>query len=196
MSVRRTGPPWLLEGSGSILLFRFEPGFLERDFGLVMLADYDDSPIGPYRELLFLAGFRISRITRIYVSTEESAANGRWNWGIPKELAEFTIERRGRTERVHVTRDGRTVADLTVGIGRPPLPVSALFIPRSWRTLVQPYEGRTYVTTLEGRGVVRPARLLKARIDPELFPDLTRGKLLGAVQASSFRLVFPPARIS
>lgn len=191
----RAGPPWHLQGSGSILLFRFEPGFLERDFGLVMLVDYDESPVGAYRELLFLAGFRISRITRIYVSTEESALNGRLNWGIPKEVADFTVERRGRTERVHVTRDGRTVADLTVGIGRPPLPIASLFIPRSWRTLVQPWEGRTYVTTLEGRGVVRPARLLKARIDPELFPDLTRGKLLGAVQASRFRLVFPAARI-
>jgi hypothetical protein len=192
----RAGPPWHLQGSGSILLFRFEPGFLEREFGLVMLVDYDDSPIGPYRELLFLAGFRISRITKIYVSTEESADNGRHNWGIPKEVADFAVERRGRTERVHVTRDGRTVADLTVGIGRPPLPVTALFIPRSFRTLVQPWEGRTYVTTLAGRGIVRPARLLKARIDPELFPDLTRGKLLGAVQVSRFRLVFPAAQIS
>lgn len=195
----RAGPPWHLQGSGSILLFRFEPGFLERDFGLVMLADYDESPVGPYRELLFLAGFRISRITRIYVSTGESAENGRENWGIPKEVADFAVERRGRTERVHVTCEGRTVADLTVGIGRPPLPplpISALLIPRSWRTLVQPWEGRTYVTTLAGRGVVRPARLLKARIEPELFPDLTRGRLLGAVHASSFRLVFPEARIS
>lgn len=192
----RAGPPWHLQGSGSILLFRFEPGFLERELGLVMLVDYDDSPIGPYRELLFLAGFRISRITKIYVSTEESADNGRHNWGIPKEVADFAVERRGRTERVHVTQAGRTVADLTVGIGRPPLPVTALLIPRSFRTLVQPWEGRTYVTTLAGRGIVRPARLLKARIDPELFPDLTRGKLLGAVQVSRFRLVFPPAQIS
>jgi len=192
----RVGPPWHLQGSGSILLFRFEPGFLERDLGLVMLVDYDDSPVGPYRELLFLAGFHISRITRIYVSTEESAVNGRYNWGIPKEVADFAVERRGRTEQVSVTHEGRTVADLTVGIGRPPLPVTALLIPRSFRTLVQPWEGRTYVTTLEGRGIARPARLLKARIDPELFPDLTRGKLLGAVHASRFRLVFPAARIS
>ena len=192
----RVGPPWHLQGSGSILLFRFEPGFLERDFGLVMLVDYDDSPVGPYWELLFLAGFRIARITKIYVSTEESAVDGRQNWGIPKEVADFAVERRGRTEQVRVTLDGRTVADLTVGIGSPPLPISALFIPRSWRTLVQPWEGRTYVTTLEGRGIVRPARLLKARIDPELFPDLTRGRLLGAVHASRFRLVFPAARIS
>ena len=193
----RVGPPWHLQGSGSILLFRFEPGFLERELGLVMLVDYEDSPVGPYWELLFLSGFRV--ITRIYVSTEASAVNGRENWGIPKEIADFAVERRGRTEQVRVTLDGRTVADLTLGIGRlplPPLPITAALIPRSLRTLVQPWEGRTYLTTLEGRGIVRPARLLKARIDPELFPDLTRGRLLGAVQASRFRLVFPEPRIT
>jgi hypothetical protein len=185
----RVGPPWLLQGSGSILLFRFESGL-----GLVMLVDYDESPVGPYWELLFLSGSR--SITRIYVSTEESAVNGRENWGIPKEVAHFAVERRGRTEQVRVTLDGRTVADLTVGIGRPPLPITARVLPRSWRTLVQPWEGRTYLTTLEGRGVVRPARLLKARIDPELFPDLTRGRLLAAVQASRFHLVFPEPRVT
>jgi hypothetical protein len=194
--VNRVGPPWHLQGSGSILLFRFEPGFLERELGLVMLVDYEASPVGPYWELLFLSGFRIARITKIYVSTEASAVNGRGNWGIPKEVADFAVERRGRTEQVHVTLEGRTVADLTVGIGRPPFPVTAAVLPRSWRTLVQPWEGRTFVTTLEGRGVVRPARLLKARIDPELFPDLTRGRLLAAVQASRFRLVFPEPRIT
>lgn len=183
--MNRVGPPWHLRGSGSILLFR-----LESELGLVMLVDYDESPVGPYWELLFLSGFRT--ITRIYVSSEESAVNGRENWGIPKEVADFEVERRGRTEQVRVTTlEGRTVADLTVGIGRPPLPVTAALIPRSFRTLVQPWEGRTYVTTLAGRGVIRPARLLKARIDPELFPDLTRGRLLGAVHASRFRLILP-----
>jgi hypothetical protein len=196
--VNRVGPPWHLQGSGSILLFRFEPGFLEHSFlehslGLVMLVDYDESPVGPYWELLFLSGFRT--ITRIYVSTEESAVNGRENWGIPKEVADFAVERRGRTEHVHVTLDGRTVADLTVGIGRPPLPVTATVLPRSWRTLAQPWEGRTLVTTLAGRGVIRPARLLKARIDPDLFPDLTRGRILGAVHASRFRLIFPEPKV-
>lgn len=213
--MKRVGPPWHLQGSGSILLFRFEPGFLERDaflpealrdrlagrLGLVMLVDYDESPVGPYWELLFLAGplkfqgRRTFSITRIYVSTEASAVNGRENWGIPKEVADFAVERRGRTEHVHVTLEGRTVADLTVGIGRPPLPVTATVLPRSWRTLAQPWEGRTLVTTLEGRGVVRPARLLKARIEPELFPDLTRGRLLAATQASRFRLIFPEPKV-
>ena len=39
-----------------------------------------------------------------------SAVNGRENWGIPKEVADFEVDRRGRTERVIVTLGGRTVA--------------------------------------------------------------------------------------
>lgn len=213
--VPRVAPPWSLEGSGSILLFRFEPEFLERHaflpeslrsdlvgrLGLVMLVDYRGSGVGPYWELLFLAGpflldrRRVFSITKIYVSSEASAVNGRENWGIPKEVADFEVDRRGRTERVVVTLGGRTVADLTLGFRRFSLRVGAGMLPRSWRTLLQPAEGRTLITTLEGRGVLHPARLLKARIDPELFPDLTRGRVLAAVHASSFHLLLPPARI-
>lgn len=213
--IPRVAPPWHLEGSGSILLFRFEPDFLERDaflpdtlrselagrLGLVMLVEYRSSGVGPYWELLFLAGpilldrRRVFSVTKIYVSTEASAVNGRENWGIPKEIADFEVDRRGRTERVVVTLDGRTVADLTLGFRQLPLPVAGAMLPNSWRTLVQPWQGRTFVTTLEGRGVVRPARLLKARIDPELFPDLTRGRVLAGAYASSFELVIPPAQI-
>lgn len=213
--IPRVAPPWHLEGSGSILLFRFEHGFLERDaflpealrsdldgrLGLVMLVEYQASGVGPYWELLFLAGpilldrRRVFTITKIYVSTEASAVNGRENWGIPKEVADFEVDRRGRTERVIVTREGRTVADLTLGFRELRLGLTAGVLPRSWRTLVQPWEGRTYLTTLEGRGVVHPARLLKARIEPELFPDLTRGRVLAGVYTSRFRLLFPPARI-
>lgn len=213
--VPRVEPPWTLEGSGSILLFRFEPDFLERNaflpetlrhdlagrLGLVMLVDYRDSAVGPYWELLFLAGpilldrRRVFSVTKIYVSSEASAVNGRENWGIPKEVADFEVDRRGRTERVIVTHGGRTVADLTLGFRRLSLPVSAAVLPRSWRTLLQPAQGRTFITTLEGRGTVHPATLLKARIDPELFPDLTQGRELAAVHASRFHLLFPPARI-
>lgn len=213
--VPRVDPPWSLEGSGSILLFRFEPEFLERAaflpetlrpdlagrLGLVMLVEYRDSAVGPYWELLFLAGpllldrRRVFSITKIYVSTEASAVNGRENWGIPKEVADFEVDRRGRTERVIVTLGGRTVADLTLGFRRLSLWATAAMLPRSWRTLFQPSGDRTYITTLEGRGVVHPARLLKARIDPELFPDLTQGRVLAGIHVSRFQLLLPPAQI-
>ncbi|KAI0295297.1 hypothetical protein BC826DRAFT_1009326 [Russula brevipes] len=63
----------------------------------VVLVRYEDSPVGPYDELIMVAdGFSnpyqkgaSGRITNIYVSTRESVWNGRTNWNIPKHLASF-----------------------------------------------------------------------------------------------------------
>ncbi|KAJ3746781.1 hypothetical protein DFH05DRAFT_1458992 [Lentinula detonsa] len=93
--------------------FQAEP-LAEGDFvtghpGVIMLVQYTESPVGPYDELIYIAGkFSMHkepnsnetnkaetgfRITRIYVSTKESAANGRRNWNIAKELADFKYTR-------------------------------------------------------------------------------------------------------
>lgn len=71
-------------------------------FGLALTVRYQDSPVGPYDEVLIglpvktpvlrdeiLPGYRIPVI---YVSTEASVRNGRKNWGIRKELANFKWE--------------------------------------------------------------------------------------------------------
>ncbi|KAF5389620.1 hypothetical protein D9757_004131 [Collybiopsis confluens] len=70
--------------------------------GMVMLVQYAETPVGPYDELMWIAGkfsmaelasekkkINGNRITRIYVSTKESTANGRRNWNIPKQVAKF-----------------------------------------------------------------------------------------------------------
>jgi acetoacetate decarboxylase len=63
-----------------------------------MLVDYEQSPVGPYQELLFIPGrFQFGRrryymVTQIYVSTQVSVENGQENWGIPKQLAQFHFE--------------------------------------------------------------------------------------------------------
>lgn len=77
------------------------PGSLRASFvggyGALMLVDYSESNCGPYRELLLIPGsFRVrdktlASISRIFVSTTESLASGRRNWGIPKELADFSV---------------------------------------------------------------------------------------------------------
>src|SRR6266480_4461232 len=98
-------PPWRLRGSGYVFLFTFEPWFLrtggfvppelgegfEGQLGVLVMAEYGQSPIGPYRELLFLAGrnrrWRNHRfsITRAYVSSAAITAAGPDNPGIPKQ---------------------------------------------------------------------------------------------------------------
>jgi len=205
-------PPWRLRGSGYVFLFTFEPWFLraggflppelegadgfEGQLGALVLADYRQSPVGPYRELLFLAGrnlrwrnHRLS-VTRIFVSTEASAVNGRENWGIPKAAADFEVIRQeGGTERVIVLLGGFAKVDLTVTPARGfPLPAASLLAPPSWRTLVQFTGGQPVTTRMSGRGVLRPAKLLDFRTLPGVFPDVSQGELVAGFQVRDFRL--------
>ncbi|NOS55010.1 MAG: hypothetical protein HOP37_01990, partial [Cyclobacteriaceae bacterium] len=119
--IRIASAPWKLTGSGYILLYRFpkafvaEHGFLV-DFqkekfvsgwGAVMLVDYKTSPVGPYRELLFIPGIfsfnkkKVFSISKIYVSTQNSVINGIENWGIPKELADFRWSKERSSEHIN-----------------------------------------------------------------------------------------------
>lgn len=211
-------PPWRLAGSGWIFLFTFEKGYLreralvppefgegfEARLGVLMLVDYRRSDAGPYRELLFLVGrnlrwrHHLFAITRIYVSTELSAVNGRHHWGIPKQTAEFQVVRKGDAERAIVLRDGLAEVDLSAATVPDSLvlPGVSSLLPRSWRTLCQPWNGHFYYTRLSGWGMVRRARLLDFRTLPHLFPDVTEGEFVDGFRVEDFRLRFPPAQIS
>lgn len=78
-----------------------------------ILYRYASSPVGPYDELIYVAGSFQSkhsgtkglRITNIYVSTESSIWNGRRNWNIPKHLAKFEWSHPFRSK----TTDAQTV---------------------------------------------------------------------------------------
>jgi len=214
----RVPPPWRLRGSGYVFLFTFEPWFLrnggflppelvgehfEGQLGALMLFDYRQSPVGPYRELLFAAGrnlrwrHHLFSITRIYVSTEASAAGGRENWALPKQTAEFEVIKERDSERVIVQRDRLAEVDLTVAPGRGlPIPALGFLAPPSWRTIVQFRDGQALETRLSGRGALRPAKLLDFRTMPKAFPDLNEGKLEGGFFIKDFRLRFPAARFT
>ncbi|KAJ7634945.1 hypothetical protein FB45DRAFT_478174 [Roridomyces roridus] len=66
--------------------------------GLIQVVSYSDSPVGPYDELIYVPGrwkypngSKGFRITQIYVSSKASTLNGRKNWNIPKQVANFEI---------------------------------------------------------------------------------------------------------
>ncbi|KAL1943049.1 hypothetical protein VTO73DRAFT_4720 [Trametes versicolor] len=66
--------------------------------GSITLIRYMESPIGPFDELAIAPGEFVNpyqkpshRVTRAYVSTPEALVNGRNNWGLPRELAEFVF---------------------------------------------------------------------------------------------------------
>lgn len=208
--------PWSLVGSGYIVLTKLDPGFVsEKGFlpehlkgrftggiGTVMYMDYLSSDVGPYRELLFIPGMfclggkRYHSITKIFVSTEASVVNGRNNWGIPKELADFETLREGRVEMIRISRGGRLLAELHFQSLQWSLPVTTSLVPAGLRTLAQHYDGKTYLTTPGARGTVSPARLTHAAMDESSFPDFTRGRLVCTVGVPVFLMTFPEARIA
>lgn len=206
----RVPPPWRLQGSAYLFLFTFRPWFLrsggflpaeaeegfEGQLGAVVLADYQRSPVGPYRELLFLAGRNLRwrnhrfTVTRAYVSAEASTVNGRENWGIPKQTAEFeVIQEQDGAERVIVLRDGLAEVDLTVAPARGlTFPVAGLPAPPSWRTIVQYRDGGRLETRVGGWGLLRPARLLDFRTLPAAFPDVNDGETVAGFRLTGLRL--------
>src|SRR6185295_5613824 len=211
--VARVSPPWRLRGCAYVFLFTFEPWFLrsegflppelgagfEGQLGAVVLADYRESPVGPYRELLFLAGRNLRwrnhrfSIIRAYVSSEASTVSGQENWGIPKQTAEFeVIEEENGAERVIVLRDGLAQVDLTVApASGVTLPVASFIAPPSWRTIVQLRNENSYETQIDGRGWLRPAKLLDFRTMPTAFPDVNEGNLIKGFFATRLRLRLP-----
>jgi len=213
--------PWSLRGSAWIVALKLSPdapahdAFLPADFagrgrGLasyLMYVDYAESGCGPYRELLFIPGafpFEDGRrhltISRIVVSTWDSVVNGRRNWGIPKDRADFEVASglgSGREEHIRVSSDGHEMCDLRLATLRfaPPLPVYAALVPERMRTLAQRFDDRTYYYAPLARGRIRPGRLLSWHFDAALFPDLAGAAAVAVFKVESFQLSFPPARI-
>lgn len=210
--IRSYPAPWDLRGTGYIFLFKFKKKFVEKSacvpeflagkfaggFGSVMLVDYEESNAGAYGELLFIPGkFRfggkkLDTISKIYVSTMESVVNGRANWGIPKEKAEFSFEEIGnRTEKATVTVEGKVAAEFTLKSGRFPFPVSTKLLPFP---LVQQYEGKYYFTNFFGKGKGHFVRIKGMKIDPALFPDVSFYRPIAAIRVDPFSITFPEAK--
>ncbi|MCM2312259.1 MAG: acetoacetate decarboxylase family protein [Steroidobacteraceae bacterium] len=210
--------PWDLRGVGWIVALKLPPRHPAHDAFLpdelrgrgralasfLVFADYAESGCGPYREILFIPGAfpfddgrRYLSISRILVSTWDSVVNGRNNWGIPKDRADFEVQRDGREESIRVTSEGREVCDLRFTTLRfaPPLPVRSGIVPAALRTLAQRFRGNSYYYAPAARGRVRPGRLQSWRFDPELFPDLAGSAVVATLRVDSFRLTFPPARV-
>jgi hypothetical protein len=213
-AVVRAPAPWTLRGDGWILLLRLPeavrrdprhlpPELRDRPLGgpsMVMFVDYAESPAGPYRELLYIPGRfdfgdgrRAWAVTRIYVSTWESVVNGRLNWGIPKDHADFHREPLGRGERLRVTVDGQAAATLELAPRGPALPFHAALLPRGLRRLVQHHAGRRFEFTPGARGRTALGQVRRLASDGALFPSLSAARVLLALRTPRFTLEFPVA---
>lgn len=210
--------PWTLNGRGYICMLRAPQALLDdgrflqdslkgrrgaSGYCYLMLVDYSDSPVGPYHELLLIPGtfpFEDGRrhlsISRIFVSSLDSVVNGRRNWGIPKELAQFELHYGdNRFDRARVSLNGRCFAELDFVSWPVALPFTTAILPKQWTTLGQHWEGRSYLYRPTAHGWVRPASLRHARFDAELFPDLAQARPVLTVGVSHFQMIFHPARI-
>ncbi|HNG89616.1 MAG TPA: hypothetical protein PK858_05415, partial [Saprospiraceae bacterium] len=208
-----TPAPWTLRGEGYMIFYRFSRHFVERQvclpaqwaqcfegfLGSVMLVNYTESPVGPYRELLFMPGIfrspygRRFSITHIAVDSEASTQSGRANWGIPKVTRAFQAERDGAVERVQVLdADGQPYFRMSLRSGGWSFPVSTSLLPLR---LVQEWQGRTYLTEPRGWGRGQLARVSDVQVNADLFPDICRASPLLAIRVTDFSMHFPPSRI-
>lgn len=216
--VPRFPPPWTLRGHAWIVLLRlpaaaaarhaFVPAELRDSvaapLSALMCVDYLAAPCGPYRELLFIPGamrFGDGRahlsISRILVSSWESVVNGRANWGIPKDRAEFDISADGPQQHFVVRDRDRELCRLEFAPPRGPrLPLRTAWIPSAFGTLAQRFGGRTFYYRPEARGSLRMCRLLDWRFDAARFPDLGAGRVLASLRVDDFTMTFPVACVT
>ncbi|MCY7351041.1 MAG: acetoacetate decarboxylase family protein [Cytophagaceae bacterium] len=201
-------PPWNLTGHGFALLYRFpqdwaqQSGHLAPDqrevltgrWGAVMLVDYATSGVGPYQELLCIPGqveqggkHRFT-ISKIYVNTEVSVVNGRRNWGIAKEQADFAWIKNKDEQKITVTVNGEVALRARLNPFGIPFPLTTALLPLK---LHQQLNGQRFETQPTANGWGRLARLTEMYTNPGLFPDLNRVKPLIGLCIDRFNMTFP-----
>lgn len=206
--------PWELSGKGYILLFKFPKSFVREQgfipghfkgkfcggFGAVMLVDYVASNVGPYRELLFIPGkFRHNglkknfySITKIYVSTEASVYNGRKNWGIPKEIADFEWNSDGNRDMITVTGDKKRIFEIGLENKKFKFPITTrLYNP----SLLHKYEQRELITRFIGSGKGSFAKVDGIWVNDLYFPGIPGLKPLFCVKIDPFKMTFQRPKV-
>ncbi|NVJ85068.1 MAG: acetoacetate decarboxylase family protein [Algoriphagus sp.] len=200
--------PWDLKGEGVILVYKFSknwveqqgqlPDYLKGQFsgglGYLMLVNYTQSPVGPYRELLFIPGkfknHRKQTITRIFVDSEQSTQNGRANWGIPKETMDFSWEEQEGQIQIRVKSKEETFFSCEVKPFGFTFPANTKLLPID---LYQHWKGKDFFTKPSGKGKAKLARVNILHVNPSFFPPIDQIKPLLAVHIRPFQIHFPEA---
>lgn len=213
-------PPWTLTGNGVILIAHFPESFVRSQgflapyqqrayrgwVGTIMLVNYQTSPVGPYQELLFIPGlFRFENktsfsISKIYVSSQDSVWNGRSNWGIPKEQADFSfISNTDGSQAISVHSQEQSVLALQAKPWGIRFPITTKLLPgfRIVQKQLTPAKSGTnptgtfLLTRPSATGSARLASLSDVRVNASLFPDLATIRPLLALSVDNFQMTFP-----
>ena len=196
MSSELPHAPWLLGGESLLALASVKEPLGDLPEGLrrvpgpcsITAARYDDSPVGPYRELAVgqpaHLGARLGLcITTMVVTSVDSRLGGRMNWGFPKEMGTLVWLDEG-DDRV-LRWEERDIVLRASPVG-PPLPV---LLPL--RALQRRADGLVSI-----RGHAR-GRGRMAHVDVEVPADDPLAGLAGrhrGLLIAGMRLVVNPAR--
>lgn len=209
----RVPAPWTLRGEAHALLL-----WLPRErtstpsgqtaerrgrLGVLALVRYAESDVGPYDELLWLVPWglrdgarRQHTVVRIFVSSEASRWNGRRNWGIPKQLAQFDVERLSASaQRFEVSTPEGCVASFIVASGEGALPVDTRVLPAALLRLGQVQDARSFHFAPQARGRLHRARFSALATDPAQFIETRGARALGALSVSELEMYFPVATV-
>lgn len=207
--------PWDLRAQAYVLVYKFpryfvnsrafiSEGLADRfagGFGSLMVVRYSSSGVGAYDELLFIPGqffhngSKWFSISRIFVSTMASVVNGKANWGIDKDRADFSFTQETRSiETVRVCLNDQPFFEASFWSGYPPFPTTTALSPFPFG-LMQQWQGQTYFTKPTMNGFGRFAKLLDMRVNGDIFPDASAFKPIAAVKLTGARVHFPLANI-
>ena len=203
-------PPWTLKGKGYIFLYHFSKEFVMKNgfladyqkdgyngdmLGTIMLVDYQESPVGPYQELLFIPGRckfdgkKIFTISKIFVSSLDSVKNGIENWGIPKELANFKVSYLSDNQtKFDVSIDGESFFTAHLKNKSFYFPISTRFFPLK---LAQKLGKKLIVTKSMAKGKASFAKFLSLKVNEKYFPDISKLKPIAALAIKDFKMTFP-----
>jgi Acetoacetate decarboxylase (ADC) len=211
--------PWELTGEAIVIVHKFSEKFVKTNgylsdyqsdnwnggLGAVMCVNYQTSNVGPYFELLFIpgtinlknlnlekikSGFTISKI---YVSTMNSVENGKNNWGIPKELADFqwiNIDR--NTTEIKVSIDGIEFFTAIFKNKSFSIPITTSFIPLK---IIQKLDEKYFRTEPKASGKASFAKVEEMKVEQKYFPKINECKPILVSKISNFKMIFPTAEI-
>jgi|GEM_PF-1938507 len=174
---------------------------------VTMLVRYNTADCGPYDELLCMMGrFRTNqgnfpRIHRIWVSTKESIAGGRYNWANAKQLGHFSIN---ETEMgINATVESDT-GSVELRYKKQPrfelkFPVTTALSTKKMRWIANdtlPEQNRPEpfcYSEPRAKGWCTFAQLESFSANHEMLPKLNTQRHLISLKASPFKLSFPLA---
>jgi hypothetical protein len=132
---------------------------------------------------------KVFSISKIYVSSQDSVENGIANWGIPKELADFSITKPTVKETiVEVLIEGKTFFKVHLRDGSFKFPISTQFFPLK---LAQKLGDDLLITNSPAKGKATFAKLLNIEINDAHFPPISQLKPLSILAVSDFEMEFP-----